>query len=48
MTEPLDVNDDYVVLNCFDVEAVDDANKLLMIDVHNVNVLDEVVDKLIP
>ena len=43
-----DVHDDVGVLNCFDVEAIGDVNKVLMTDVHPVNVLDEVVDEFIP
>ena len=37
-----------MVLNCSDVKVVDDVNRVLMIDVHNMDVLDEVVDKFIP
>ena len=37
-----------MVLNCSDVKVVDDVNRVLMIDVHNMDVLDEVVGKFIP
>ena len=50
MLNLLDVSDDELVLNCFDVDVVDDANGLLMTDAHDVgvNVLDEVTTGLIP
>ena len=46
----IDVSDSELVLNCFDVDVVDDANELLMADTHDVVVesLDDVTAGFIP